>query len=73
MEANVASLENGKYGIAFSSGMAAISSFSVIKKGEHVILGRNVYGGTYRLVVDVLQKHGFEFSFVDFRDLISKS
>ena len=70
MEANVASLENGKYGIAFSSGMAAISSlFQLLKKGEHVILGRNVYGGTYRLVVDVLQKHGFEFSFVDFRDL----
>ena len=67
MEANVASLENGKYGIAFSSGMAAISSlFQLLKKGEHVILGRNVYGGTYRLVVDVLQKHGFEFSFVDF-------
>ena len=69
MEANVASLENGKYGIAFSSGMAAISSlFQLLKKGEHVILGRNVYGGTYRLVVDVLQNHGFEFSFVDFRD-----
>ncbi len=70
LEANVASLENGKYGIAFSSGMAAISSlFQLLKEGEHVILGRNVYGGTYRLVVDVLQKHGFEFSFVDFRDL----
>ena len=70
LEANIASLENGKYGIAFSSGMAAISSlFQLLKKGEHVILGRNVYGGTYRLVVDVLQKHGFEFSFVDFRDL----
>ena len=69
LEANIASLENGKYGIAFSSGMAAISSlFQLLKKGEHIILGRNVYGGTYRLVIDVLQKHGFEFSFVDFRD-----
>ena len=67
-EENIASLENGKYGVAFSSGMAAITAlFQTLKQGDHVIIGRNVYGGTYRMVVEVLSKHGFEFEFVDTR------
>ena len=67
-EENIASLENGKYGVAFSSGMAAITAlFQMLKQGDHVIIGRNVYGGTYRMVVEVLSKHGFEFEFVDTR------
>tara|TARA_A100000164_G_scaffold294225_1_gene267985 strand:- start:510 stop:1679 length:1170 start_codon:yes stop_codon:yes gene_type:complete len=69
-EANIASLENGNHGILFSSGMAAITAlFQTLKKDDHVIFGRNVYGGTYRLAVDVLTKHGFEFDFVDTRFL----
>lgn len=69
-EDNIASLENGKYGISFSSGMAAITAlFQMLNKGDHVIFGRNVYGGTYRLAVDILTQHGFEFDFVDTRFL----
>ena len=69
-ETNIASLENGNHGILFSSGMAAITAlFQTLKKDDHVIFGRNVYGGTYRLAVDVLTKHGFEFDFVDTRFL----
>ena len=69
-ENNIASLENGEYGISFSSGMAATTAlFQMLNKGDHVIIGRNVYGGTYRLVVDILTKHGFEFDFVDTRDI----
>ena len=68
-EENIASLENGKFGISFSSGMAATTAlFQMLNKGDHVIIGRNVYGGTYRLVVDILTNHGFEFDFVDSRD-----
>ncbi len=68
-EENIASLENGKFGISFSSGMAATTAlFQMLDKGKHVIIGRNVYGGTYRLVVDILTNHGFEFDFVDSRD-----
>ena len=67
-EENIASLESGKYGISFASGMAAITAlFQTLKQGDHVIIGRNVYGGTYRMAVDVLSKHGFEFEFVDTR------
>jgi cystathionine beta-lyase/cystathionine gamma-synthase len=67
-EENIASLENGKFGISFSSGMAAITAlFQMLEKGDHVIFGRNVYGGTYRLAVDILTNHGFEFDFVDTR------
>ena len=68
VEENIASLESGEYGISFSSGMAAITAlFQTLKQGDHVIIGRNVYGGTYRMAVDVLSKHGFEFEFVDTR------
>ena len=75
-EDNIASLENGKHGISFSSGMAAITAlFQMLEKGDHVIFGRNVYGGTYRLAVDILTSHGFEFDFVDtrFLDKIEKT
>ena len=65
-EENIASLENGKYGIVFSSGMAATTAlFQTLTQGDHVIISRNVYGGTYRMAVEVLSKHGFEFEFVD--------
>lgn len=50
LEKNIATLEKGKYGIAFSSGLAATHSLmSLLKAGDHVIVSNNVYGGTYRL------------------------
>jgi len=69
-ENNIASLENAKYGIAFASGMAAITAlFQTMSHGDHVIIGRNVYGGTYRMATQVLSNHGFEFDFVDTRSI----
>ena len=48
LEENLATLENGKYGLAFASGMAATTAlFQTLSAGDHVIIGRNVYGGTY--------------------------
>ena len=69
-EKNISSLEDANYGIAFSSGMAAITAlFQTMSHGDHVIIGRNVYGGTYRMATQVLSNHGFEFDFVDTRSL----
>jgi cystathionine gamma-lyase len=69
MEANIASLESGAHGIAFASGMAAIEA--VVKRlsaGDHVIYEENVYGGTHRMFVMVLQRLGLAFTAVDTRD-----
>ena len=69
-EKNISSLEDANFGIAFSSGMAAITAlFQTMSHGDHVIIGRNVYGGTYRMATQVLSNHGFEFDFVDTRSL----
>ena len=51
-------------------GMAAIAAlFQLLEKGDHVVIGRNTYGGTYRLATQILTKHGFEFDFVDTRNI----
>mgnify|MGYP002397510732 CR=1 FL=1 len=69
LEANLASMENGKHGFCFSSGMAAIQTMiSMFSPGDHVICTDNVYGGTYRLYEQVISKHGIEFSYVDTSD-----
>ncbi len=70
LEKNIAALEGGKEGLAFGSGMAAISAlFHLLKSGDHVIVSRNVYGGTYRLGKLVLNNYGLDFDFVDTTDL----
>jgi cystathionine gamma-lyase len=69
MEANIAALESGRHGIAFASGMAAIEA--IVKRlsaGDHVVYEENVYGGTHRMFVMVLQRLGIEFTAVDTRD-----
>ena len=69
VEANLASLEGGTSGHAFGSGMAAIAALvTMLKVGDHVICGDNVYGGTTRLFTQVIPHHGIEFSFVDTSD-----
>ncbi|MBA64915.1 MAG: cystathionine gamma-synthase [Candidatus Marinimicrobia bacterium] len=69
-ENNIASLEGARFGVSFASGMAAITAlFQTLNNGDHVIIGRNVYGGTYRMAVEVLTNHGFEFDFVDTRSI----
>ncbi len=70
LEANVASLEGGLSGHAFASGMAAISTLaSLLAAGQHAVVSRNVYGGTYRLFTQVLERFGLEFTWVDSSDL----
>lgn len=61
-----AELENGDRGFAFSSGMAAIhAALALFKPGDHIIIGDNIYGGTFRLVNDFLKPRGLEFTEVD--------
>jgi len=66
----VASLEGGRYGFAFSSGMTATSaSLSVLKTGDNVLVTRNVYGGTHNLLTNVLSNFGISHEFIDTSDL----
>jgi cystathionine gamma-lyase len=61
----IASLENGKYGLAFSSGSAATASIlQSLEIGSHVISGGDVYGGTHRYFTKVADTHGVETSFI---------
>ena len=65
-EANIAALEEGKAGIAFASGMAAIDAVStLLQSGDHVIVTENTYGGTFRLFEQVLRRYRLDFSYVD--------
>ena len=69
LERNIAALEGGRHGFAFSSGMGCVDSLmKLLKSGDHVICGENVYGGTFRLFDRILQNFGLTFSFVDTRD-----
>lgn len=66
----LASLEEGKYALSFSSGMAAEHSIlSILRPGDHTIVPIDMYGGTYRLIKQILEPMGMKFSFVDFTDL----
>jgi cysteine-S-conjugate beta-lyase len=70
LEEVIAELESGVKGFAFSSGMAAISTaFLLLSAGDHVVITEDVYGGTYRMVTEVLSRLGIEHSFVDMTDL----
>jgi cystathionine beta-lyase/cystathionine gamma-synthase len=65
LEKNVAVLEKGKHGIAFSSGLAAIHAvIQRLEDGDHVLLGDNLYGGTYRLLDQVMKPLGMPFDTV---------
>jgi cystathionine beta-lyase/cystathionine gamma-synthase len=66
----LAQLEAGQYALCFSSGMAAIDTLMrLVKPGQHVLAGDDVYGGTYRLFTKVLADYGLQFDFVDMTDL----
>jgi cystathionine beta-lyase/cystathionine gamma-synthase len=69
LERNVAALEGGRHGFAFSSGMAAIhTALTLLSAGDHVVCGENVYGGTHRLMDKIISRQGLSFSFVDTRE-----
>lgn len=66
LEECIAALENGKYGTAYSSGMGAINNcMYLLKSGDEIIVGDDVYGGTYRFFVQVMGNLGIEVKFVD--------
>jgi cystathionine gamma-lyase/cystathionine beta-lyase/cystathionine gamma-lyase/homocysteine desulfhydrase len=66
LEENLAALEGGVAAYAFASGMSAIHAVTaLLKAGDHVVCGDNVYGGTYRLFSKVLEDFGLRFSYVD--------
>jgi cystathionine beta-lyase/cystathionine gamma-synthase len=68
LERNVAALEGGTHGFAFSSGMGTVDSLmKLFRAGDHIICSENVYGGTFRLFDKILRHFGLEFSFVDTR------
>ena len=69
LERNVAALEGGRHGIAFSSGMGCLDSImKLLNAGDHVVCGENVYGGSFRLFDKVLSRFGLRFTYVDTRD-----
>jgi cystathionine beta-lyase/cystathionine gamma-synthase len=69
LEKNIAALEKGKYGVAFSSGLAAVQSVvGLVKAGDHLIISNNVYGGVYRMMELVMKNYGLEFSWIDTTD-----
>ena len=68
LEQNLAALDNAKYATCFSTGMAATTAlFQLFNNGDHIIISRNTYGGTYRMSMNVLLRHGIEFDWVDTR------
>jgi cystathionine beta-lyase/cystathionine gamma-synthase len=72
LEKNIAALESAKYGYAFASGMSATDAvLKLVKAGDHVILGDNTYGGTYRLFARVLVNYGIEFDLADTSDTLN--
>lgn len=70
LEECLASLESGKYGLCFSSGLGATNTvMNLLSSGDHVVVGEDVYGGTYRIFDKVFKRYGVEFTFVDSTDV----
>lgn len=70
LEDCIAALEGAKHGLAFASGLAAETAVlgGLLKKGDHVVAGDDLYGGTYRLFEKVFKKWGLEISYADSKD-----
>lgn len=72
LEDNMAAIENGKYGLAFGSGMAAIDCvLKTLKPGDEVICGNDLYGGSYRLFTTIFAGFGIQFKFMPFNDMVA--
>jgi cystathionine beta-lyase/cystathionine gamma-synthase len=70
LERNVASLEGGTHGFAYGSGLAALDAvLKLLKAGDHVVCGANVYGGSHRLMERIYAGFGLSFTFTDMRDI----
>ena len=69
LEKNIAALENAKYGLCFSSGMGATDAvMKLLKPGDEVISGDDLYGGTYRMFTKVFANYGIKFHFINLTD-----
>ena len=69
LEAAFAAIENGKHGLAFSSGVAATDAvIKLLQPGDEVITGNDLYGGTYRLFTKVFEKFGIKFHYINMHD-----
>jgi len=65
----LAAIENGKFGLCFSSGMAATDTvIKLLNPGDEVIAANDMYGGTYRMFTKVFEKYGLRFHFINMRD-----
>ena len=70
LEENLASLEGGQYGLSFASGMSALSALVMhFKAGDHFIIGKDIYGGTYRVFERVFNRFDIQCTWVDTRSL----
>ena len=70
VEGNLAALEAAEFGIAFASGLAATQAIlELLSSGDHLVLGDNVYGGTFRLVDKIMSRFGLTYTQVDTSDL----
>lgn len=66
LQENIAAIENGKHCVCFSSGVAATDAvLKLLKPGDEVITGDDLYGGTYRLFTKIYEKFGIRFHFID--------
>ena len=74
LEKAFAEIENAKYGLAFSSGVAATDAvIKLLEPGDEVVCGNDMYGGTYRLFTKVFEKFGIKFIYVDTTNISSIS
>src|SRR5690606_6914089 len=68
LERTIAALEGGTHGFAFGSGLAALdTTLKLLRPGDHVVSGENIYGGSHRQMVRLFQEFGIGFDFVDLR------
>ena len=66
----LASLEEGNHGLSFASGLAAEHAImAILRPGDHVIVPEDMYGGTYRLIKEIIEPMNVDFTFTDFTDL----
>lgn len=70
LEMALAHIENGKFGLCFSSGVAATDAvLRLLQPGDEVIAGNDMYGGTYRLFTKIFEKTGIKFHFINMQDV----
>ena len=70
LQKSIAALENGKFGLCFSSGMGATDAvIKLLNPGDEVITSNDLYGGSYRMFTKIFAKYGIRFHFVDLTDL----